>query len=1043
MLTPRDLLLLEVRAETVDECFALLAAPNAVQPTDDAIGRVRAAAWDEALQTDNTGTLLRRVRDEGWEPSSLLDAVFKLPSWTNGRGWADDLNWLIDSLQDIGQESYDDTGLSDPFGHLLNPLCAAAWLRIGRTLAHSARVPLQRSILARLCSYAGPALYEEFVKFRESSAAARSPDSDCDSIYRAFIGSMRDGFFLPFLTRRPALARLMISLLTQWVEATDEFLDRLTADEQALTHLTGSHCSVRDLVTIRTNLSDPHNGGRSVFVLTFSSGARVVYKPRSLACDSIWNQLTTWLAAQGGPSIGSHPMTLDMGQYGWQAFCDHAPCSPESASGFYQRMGACLALFRVLGSSDMHHENLIANGDRPVFVDVETLVAPLPRVDFSVHPALLAVEQMLVRSVWRSGVLPDAMLLPTGDVMTYGALAQSPAVSGPVWGFININTDRMNFVLVERPRYQFSNLPKSDQEVFLPSAYVADIKAGYEKTMAVIRAHWAEMWDIGGPLAALPSAPIRAIFRPTAVYAALLNRLRDPRRLRGGISWSAQLELDQGTTRHLGVLADAHLLTAERHALMQVDIPYFETTVGQTTVWDSHVAISDAIEASQNARVRQSLIEVQDTHRDCQLIGWSLATSKVPPTVPWPRFDGDTIGEDHESLLVTEAERLFDVLRRRAVVADDGVAWWGRKSLLKAPSIGVLGAGFYDGLAGIAVFLAAMTRVCGNERAKDLTERTVATVRSTVHAHRPSHLRPRRTLGIAFGMGGVAYALTVVSKLLDQVQWLEVARDAAAWMTPEIIKNDRTFDMMDGSAGAIVALLRLYQATDEERWLASAILCGLHLLETHRGRHPWWTVPGRPIRTGMAHGLAGIGFALCRLSRISGRARFGELGMAALRLVDRSYDERCHDWSSEINEGSAETERSFWCRWCHGALGVGLAWHEQRRDAVSESDASRFVHRASQGALENPTRSADTLCCGNFGNVDYLLEIADGSEKLRSLARLRAVWLIGQSYRRGSYEFDGADDEANLGLFPGISGIGYVILRTLAPEGLPSLLTFS
>jgi type 2 lantibiotic biosynthesis protein LanM len=477
---------------------------------------------------------------------------------------------------------------------------------------------------------------------------------------------------------------------------------------------------------------------------------------------------------------------------------------------------------------------------------------------------------------------------------------------------------------------------------------------------------------------------------------------------------------------------------------MQADIPYFFTTAGQTTVWDSsRSTVPNAVEAiSQGAGGVPPVIKSEDIERDCQLINWSLATSQVLPTIPWPRFDVGATNENQERLLETEAERLFDMLRLRAVVAGDGVAWWGRKSLLKAPTIGVLGPGLYDGLAGIAVFLAAMTKVLQDERARELTERAVATVRSTVQAHRPTRLRSGRTLGMAFGMGGVAYAMATVSQLLDEVQWLDIARDAAAWITPEIIQGDHTFDIMDGAAGAIIALLRLFEATGEERWLSSAIRCGSHLLETHRRDRLWWGAPGRLILTGMAHGLAGIGFALCRLSRISGRAEFRELGLAALRLIDHAYDEGQRDWSSDISNGSPEVERYFWCRWCHGALGVGIAWHEQKSDTAWGEVGAPFVTRATRGALENPIRPADTLCCGNFGNIDYLLEVADSDEALQSLARSRSVWLIGESHRRGSYEYDGASDEANLGLFPGSSGIGYVLLRALAPERLPSLLAF-
>jgi type 2 lantibiotic biosynthesis protein LanM len=1035
-------MLLEIKAETVDECLAILSNTNGSESTNESVRLTRRSVWEEGLRTDSRGTLLRRIQSEGWESHTFMEAIGSLPSRTVGGGWTRDLNWVIGEVQ--RPASYDEEGLEtvQPFGQLLWPLCESASSRLKRTLTHGAFGALKENLLARLCTYAAPALYHEFVIFREGFHPTMSHHDNGKSIYVSFIAKMRNGFFQTLLRQRPALARLIVNLLRQWISATNEFVDCLASDQQSLSQLIKSPCAIGDLVSIETNLSDFHNDGRSVLLLTFASGARVLYKPRSLACDSIWNLLTSWLAANGCPIIiGRQPTSLDMGHYGWQSLCEHSYCPSASASTFYQRIGACLALFRVLGASDMHHENLIANGDHPVFVDLETLVSPLPRIDFSTHSALRAAEQTLLRSVWRTGILPDAMLLPTRDVMTYGALAESPKVTGSIWGFINANTDRMRFLPRQRRKLRFKNLPRDEQEAFPPSAYVEDIQRGYEETIHLVRNRWDEFWYSTGLMASLSGAPIRAIFRPTAVYASLLHRLRNPKMFTSGVLWSSQLELDQGNPDQLGVLATAPLMLAERSALVNGDVPYFLTTVGETTVRDcSDVAVPDAVEAIQLRETAQAVVDDEDIHRDLQLIAWSLASQELPPTPPWPNFDQKSIDDD-TSLLAAEAERLFNILERRAVIAEDGVAWWGRKSLLKAPTIGVLGIGLYDGLTGIAVFLAAMASVLQNDSARELTERTVSTVEAMVLAHRPSRLRPGQSLGMAFGMAGVAYGLAMVSRLLNEPHWLEIARDAACWITPEVIQSDQTFDVMDGSAGAIIALLRLWESTDDERWLRSAVLCGSHLLEIHRDKHQWWTMPSRRIQTGMAHGLAGIGLALCRLSKIAGK-EFADTALAALRLIDRSYDADFLDWSSEIVEDSDKSNRNFWCRWCHGALGVGLAWRELVSDANAAPDAANSLSRAKRGALENATRPADTLCCGNFGNIDYLLEVSDNKGPLRSVARSRAAWRIRETRRKGSYEFDGADDEANLGLFPGISGIGYVILRTLVPERLPSLLAF-
>jgi lantibiotic modifying enzyme len=46
----------------------------------------------------------------------------------------------------------------------------------------------------------------------------------------------------------------------------------------------------------------------------------------------------------------------------------------EEIKRYYQRAGQLLCLLYVLGANDCHNENLIACGEHPVLVDLETLM---------------------------------------------------------------------------------------------------------------------------------------------------------------------------------------------------------------------------------------------------------------------------------------------------------------------------------------------------------------------------------------------------------------------------------------------------------------------------------------------------------------------------------------------------------------------------------------------------------------------------------------------------------------------------------------------
>ena len=97
----------------------------------------------------------------------------------------------------------------------------------------------------------------------------------------------------------PVLARHLVTLVDNWTAATEEWLQRLHADFADLrgAFLDGDGSAA--VVRVEATGGDRHHGGRTPVVLVFSSGHRVVYKPRSLALDQHFGALIGWLNAHG------------------------------------------------------------------------------------------------------------------------------------------------------------------------------------------------------------------------------------------------------------------------------------------------------------------------------------------------------------------------------------------------------------------------------------------------------------------------------------------------------------------------------------------------------------------------------------------------------------------------------------------------------------------------------------------------------------------------------------------------------------------------
>src|SRR5262249_48799495 len=131
------------------------------------------------------------------------------------------------------------------------------------------------------------------------------------------------------------------------------------------------------LVQLHAGVGDKHRGGQCVLISQFSSGLRVVHKPKALAVDVHVQELLRWLNARGDHPPFRILTVLDRGSYGWVEYVAARDCtSPEEVGRFYERQGGYLALLYALEATDFHYENLIAAGEHPVLIDLESLFHP-------------------------------------------------------------------------------------------------------------------------------------------------------------------------------------------------------------------------------------------------------------------------------------------------------------------------------------------------------------------------------------------------------------------------------------------------------------------------------------------------------------------------------------------------------------------------------------------------------------------------------------------------------------------------------------------
>jgi lantibiotic modifying enzyme len=114
--------------------------------------------------------------------------------------------------------------------------------------------------------------------------------------------------------------------------------------------------------------------------------------------------------------------------------------------------------------------------------------------------------------------------------------------------------------------------------------------------------------------------------------------------------------------------------------------------------------------------------------------------------------------------------------------------------------------------------------------------------------------------------------------------------------------------------------------------------------------------------------------------------------------------------------------------------------------ALYKQESEMVINNAFSKMLETKLHHLDTLCCGNSGRIDFVLELkkrnilSTQTDKYIKLLKNSLVQKYYNEKLRYFSKFETTD--INVGLYQGLSGIGYALLRTTDPNKYQSLLLF-
>jgi|GEM_PF-3129889 len=792
------------------------------------------------------------------------------------------------------------------------------------------------------------------------------------------------------------------------------------------------------LEKIEFGVGDRHNDGREVLVFHFS-GDRIVYKPNGTGANEVFEKVVNWFA--GHDEIKKKPLpvrTVNFKDFYVQEFVEYKQCrAVEEIREYFYKTGVLLLICYVLKSTDIHSENIIASGNTPVIVDVETLFNNDNPTVFTKSFFRTFLES-INDSVLGSMILPQNFDRASMDLDISGLSGGGGEKSRKMETFALVDKGTDDIRLVKRfvSMAENKNIVKINDKKVNIQDYCTDILEGFTDGYRLLLGKKKQFIELLSSFREL-NPRYRQILKPTYIYGKFLDASYHPRYLKSEDDRKRLFSLLRTDSDNKSAVLS--LKTGrEIEELYRDDIPYFIADfITKNLYFSDGLVVKDFFaksmidiltertETLSEADLKKQLCYIrQSIATTCDDV-WKISygTCKDRTRIRQKIFTGS---RDFLSCAMDIGDYLYntatwDETRECAswltlLVSED--------NKLK---LGPLNHLLYEG-GGVYLFLAYLYNETSDEKYRSLLYAAIRGLRGTYHIDNPG-----QPLSAYSGIGSLIYIFYNLSVLLGDDELYKDYLFFAGMLKDRNLEDvDPKYDFLGGLAGMTELCLNIYEADGNRDLLDFAKRCGYKLSRYIQNTD-------ERLLTGLSHGYAGYALALIHLGHILKESMFYDLGMQLVRRENCFYRPYINNW--EDLRGNSRGDQVYWC---HGAAGIGLARAAALRYCRHEdyeyirNDVYKCIDKVKNNGLDPDLNHC--MCHGLFGNIDILLTI---SRILRDRTSLKYVYEkageILERVQENGLEYGLAGSTDLLSGMLGLSGIGMALLR-LENNAYPSIL---
>ena len=758
---------------------------------------------------------------------------------------------------------------------------------------------------------------------------------------------------------------------------------------------------------------------------------------------------------------------IDRDSHGWEQFIEFRGCeTKEELHRYFYRFGVLIFSNYLLNTNDLHEENLVASGEYPIIIDLETILDN--RRKSNNDSAKEEINNILHDSVLYSGLLPHFRFSNIGKGIDMSAIKGKPNEEYP------IKIPKLKDLFTSNMRFEYEN-PLTSQNYNLieyrgasVNAYhfLDDINNGFRDAYEYVLNNKELFLKYSDEFENLQ---VRHLVQDTQRYSMLLHTSFHPDFMQNGRD--RQLFLCTLFQNYRELQGSSQVVKYEIQDMLNMDIPYFYLNTSETELYSSNGdKIENYFSHTSMDHFKCKICKLSEEDLKTQLMYMDIVLTDIDEfqsnaaRKEIPKANIKNSLNDLDDIILSAIFKLADTLIERAVFNKDKteVNWIGMTLVGDENNcswdIKPLGTYLYEGMSGLSIFFNSLYKFSKVKKYKEVG----AAIDKELFMYTDEMIERTEGLedesgGIFGGEASLVYTYEFLYSITKDIKYLDYAIKHVEILKKAIIIDDNC-DIIYGNAGAIIALLHLHTLTQNDEYLDIATECGLRIVDAQE-KEGGWTGSNREVPlAGFSHGASGIILALSELwSKVEKEVFLKSIEMG-LKFENSLFVEEHANWKDErIHNGEKASDMgTFTIAWCHGAAGILLSRVKLYQKLINDkmllekkdvNTIIKILKKDIDVAISTVKRDGvlvnNCLCHGNLGNTEILgeyLDIFDNNEIKEHCDNLR--YILAKNIAKGKFDCDNAYlyGYELQGFMTGLSGIGYSLLRDI-DHSLPCILS--